>query len=327
MRATKAVITAAGRGTRQFPATRSIQKELLPLVDRDGVTKPTIQILVEQALAAGIEEICIVVSPGGETAFTAHFSATSPDQPGTVSDSGDAIRRQSERLADMAARITYVEQPSPEGFGHAVYQARSFVGGDPFLLLLGDHIYTWPAGVSSPMAQLLGIAADTGGSVTSVRLDPEEAVNVTGVVKCRPLLPNLPADAPGQIFDILALKEKPTPAEAKALTTPGVPDGYYLCHFGLHLFTADIFECLAELIATDRRVRNEIQLTSAQELLLARAQRGSAPPYRAAFLDGARWDTGVPHGYLEALLALAQRGPYAVALHDTFGLLPAPDEA
>ncbi len=76
----KAVITAAGRGTRQFPATRSIQKEMLPLVDRDGVTKPTIQIIIEECLASGIEDICIVVSPGGAKPFKDHFSRLRDDE-------------------------------------------------------------------------------------------------------------------------------------------------------------------------------------------------------------------------------------------------------
>jgi UTP--glucose-1-phosphate uridylyltransferase len=214
----------------------------------------------------------------------------------------------------MERRITYVEQTSPEGFGHAVYQARDFAGKEPFLLLLGDHVYTTPKGVPSPIAQLLDTAAEFGGSVTSVRLDPESAVSSTGVVKCRALRDNLAADAPGQVYDILALQEKPTPDEARALATPGIPDGFYLCHFGLHLFTPDIFDCLGKLIEANTRVKNEFQLTSGQELLLERALSGVAPAYKAAYLNGSRWDTGVPDGYLETLVALGKRGPFAESL-------------
>ena len=221
---------------------------------------------------------------------------------------------QTERLAEMASRITYVEQPSPEGFGHAVYQAKAFVGDEPFLLLLGDHVYTTAPGVPSCVRQILDIGAHEDGSVTSVRLDPESGVSVTGVVKCQPRDSARASDAPGQVYDILALKEKPTPDEAKAYATPGVPEGWYLCHFGLHLFTPEIFACLQQLIDTNTRVKNEFQLTSAQELLLARSLQGTTAPYRAAYLDGERWDTGVPDGYLETLFALAQRGPYADVL-------------
>jgi UTP--glucose-1-phosphate uridylyltransferase len=321
MRARKAVITAAGRGTRQFPATRSLQKELLPLVDRDGLTKPTLQVIIEECLASGIEAVCIVVERNGRGPFESHFRGLTDEEKRVFASKPWAIA-EGEKLAEMARRITYVEQPSPEGFGHAVYQAREFVGDEPFLLLLGDHVYTTPAGAPPCVAQLLDIAAAESGSVTSVRLDPESAVSVTGVVKCRPRKPDLPADAPGQVYDILALKEKPTPEEARAYATPGVPVGWYLCHFGLHLFTPEVFACLGHLIETNTRVKGEFQLTSAQELLLQKSQRGEAPPYRAAFLNGTRWDTGVPDGYLETLLALAQRGPYATHLSETFGRHP-----
>lgn len=313
MRAKRAVITAAGRGTRQFPATRSIQKELLPLVDTDGLTKPTIQIIIEDCLASGIEEVCIVVERDGQGPFREHFRALTGDEHRVFAAKPWALAAGA-ALADMGQRITYVEQPSPEGFGHAVYQARDFVGNEPFLLLLGDHVYTTSSGVPSPIAQLLDAGAESGGSVTSVRLDPESAVGATGVVKCHPLREALSADAPGQIYDILALKEKPTVEEARTLATPGVPEGFYLCHFGLHLFTPEIFDCLGQLIETNTRVKNEFQLTSGQELLLQRSLRGEAPIYRAAFLNGDRWDTGIPDGYLETLIALGRRGPFAAQI-------------
>jgi UTP--glucose-1-phosphate uridylyltransferase len=309
MRAKRAVITAAGRGTRQFPATRSIQKELLPLVDVDGLTKPTIQIIIEDCLKSGIEKVCIVVERNGQAPFREHFRGLTDEERRVFSAKPWALEA-GVALAEMEQRITYVEQPSPEGFGHAVYQAREFVGNEPFLLLLGDHVYTTPDGVASPIAQLLDAGAESGGSVTSVRIDPESAVHATGVVKCHPLKESLPADAPGQVYDILALKEKPTVEEARALATPGVPEGFYLCHFGLHLFTPEIFECLGQLIETNTRVKNEFQLTSGQELLLERSLRGEAPVYRAAYLNGSRWDTGVPDGYLETLIALGRRGPF-----------------
>jgi UTP--glucose-1-phosphate uridylyltransferase len=297
-----------------FPATRSIQKELLPLVDADGVVKPTIQVIVEDCVAAGIEQVCIVVEKDGQGPFREHFRPFTDDERRVFAKKPDLLAA-GEKLGALSERISYVEQPSPEGFGHAVYQAREFVGDEPFLLLLGDHVYTTPAGVASPVAQLLDIAAESGGSVTSVRLDPEDGVSVTGVLKCEPLKAALPADAPGQLYDILALKEKPTPEEARAsLRTPGVPDGFYLAHFGLHLFAPDVFDCLRELIESDTRVKNEFQLTSAQELLLKRAQSGAGPSYRAAYLQGTRWDIGVPDGYLETLAAFGRRGPFAAAL-------------
>lgn len=312
MRLRKAVITAAGRGTRMFPATRTLQKEMLPLVDTDGLVKPTIQILAEACVGAGIESICIVVERGGGGAFREHFRDFTGDERREFAGK-EAVLAQGARLAELAPRLCYVEQPSPEGFGHAVYQARAFVGDEPFLLLLGDHVYTVPDGAPSCIAQLKAAGEASGGSVTSVRLEPEPGVGATGIVRCAPADPARAAE-PGRLHEIVALKEKPGIDEVKALATPGLPEGVYLGHFGLHLFTPDLFDCLEELIATGRRVKNEFQLTSGQELLLARAQRGAAPPYRATILSGTRWDIGVPEGYLETLAALGRRGPYAGVL-------------
>lgn len=310
----KAVITAAGRGTRMFPATRAIQKELLPLVDRDGLCKPTIQIIVEECLGAGIEEVCIVVERGGQGPFREHFRAFTDDEK-RVFEKKPELYAAGERLGKISERISYVEQPSPEGFGHAVYQAKEWVGNESFVLLLGDHVYTTRAGVPSPVAQMITVANETGGSVTGVRLDPESDVSVTGVLKCEPRNSGLAADAPGQSYNILALKEKPTPEEARAtLHTAGVQEGYYLCHFGIHLFTSGIFDCLGHLIDNNIRVKNEFQLTSGQELLLERSLSGTGTPYGAVFLDADRWDIGMPDVYLESLTAYGLRGPFAARI-------------
>lgn len=311
-RARKAVITAAGRGTRMFPATRAIQKEMLPLVDVDGLAKPTLQIILEECVASGIEEVCVIVERGGGAAFRDHFRALTDDEAKGFAGKDWALA-EAAKIASLASRITYAEQPSPEGFGHAVYQAKAFVGDEPFVLLLGDHVYTVAEGAPRCIAQCIDAAARTGGSVTGVRLEAEADVSVTGIVRCAPQEPSLAA-TPGAVHEIVALKEKPSLAEVKALATPGLPDGVYFGHFGIHLFTPDIFDCLAELMARDIRVKNEFQLTSGQELLLARAQAGDAPPYRAALVDGVRWDIGMPDEYLKTLAALGRRGPFAAAL-------------
>lgn len=312
MRVRKAVITAAGRGTRMFPATRSIQKEMLPLVDTDGLVRPTLQVIVEECVASGIEEICVVVEQGGGSAFRDHFRAADRDELRGLAGKSWAIE-EAERIARLAERIRYVEQPSPEGFGHAVFQSRAFVGDEPFVLLLGDHVYTVPDHAPRCVAQMISAAERGGGSVTGVRLEPEASVEVTGVVRCAPDDPARAAE-PGVDHSIVALKEKPTIEEARALATPGLPVGRYFGHFGIHLFTADLFDCLGELIARDLRVKNEIQLTSGQELLLERSRRGDAPPYRALLVDGTRWDIGMPDEYLRTLAALGRRGPHADAL-------------
>src|SRR5579862_7175496 len=137
----KAVITAAGRGTRQYPASTAVQKEMFPLVDRDGLTKPVIQIIGEEAIDSGIEEVCIITQPGEETQYREYFRRLSDEMAGGAYRGKDWALLESEKLGAFGERLSFAEQHSPEGFGHAVYQARRFVGDEPFLLLLGDHVY------------------------------------------------------------------------------------------------------------------------------------------------------------------------------------------
>src|SRR5258708_1304204 len=136
----KAVITAAGRGTRQYPASTAVQKEMFPLVDRDGLTKPVIQIIGEEAIDSGIEEICIITQPGDEGQYRDYFRRLDNEMVKSFGGKNWAIL-ESEKLGAFGERLHFAEQDSPEGFGHAVYQAREFVGNEPFLLLLGDHVY------------------------------------------------------------------------------------------------------------------------------------------------------------------------------------------
>src|SRR5215213_3623324 len=136
----KAVITAAGRGTRQYPASTAVQKEMFPLVDRDGLTKPVIQIIGEEAIESGIEEICIITQPGEEKLYREYFKRLDDDMVKAFRGKDWAIL-ESEKLGAFGERLHFAEQLTPEGFGHAVYQAKEFVGDEPFLLMLGDHVY------------------------------------------------------------------------------------------------------------------------------------------------------------------------------------------
>ena len=291
----KAVITAAGRGTRQFPSTRSIQKELLPLVDRDGVTKPTIQIIVEECLASGIEDIAIVVSPGGAEPFKKHFSRLS-DEERRIFRGKEWALAQADALRRMQERITYVEQPTPEGYGHAVYQAKDFVGDEPFLLLLGDHIY-----ISNSKKRCAQQVIDTYSvakcAVSGVQQTPDDKLHLFGTVTGTPLGAEPPS------YEVTEIKEKPTVEyAAENLQTPGVKRGYYLCFFGMHVFPPSLFECLKYHIDNDIREKGEIQLTSSQEMLRAQER------YVAVETVGERYDMGVPFGYVETQAALALSG-------------------
>ncbi len=298
MRIRKAVITAAGRGTRQYPASTTVQKEMFPLVDVDGLTKPTLQIIVEEALDAGIEEVCIVTAPGDEEMYRQHFRGLSEDLLPAYRGKDWALQ-ESERLAHMERVLHYATQPSPEGYGHAVYCARAWVGDEPFLLLLGDHVYV----ASDPQGrrcarQVVDVFERTGQTVSSVKRTPERLLHLFGTVRGEPI-----AGEEG-VHRVTAMVEKPSPARAESdLRTPGLPVGEYLCFFGMHVFTPALFDCLEYNIRHDIREKGEFQLTSAQAMLAERH------PYLAFEAYGDRYDMGVPFGLVETQLALALHSP------------------
>ena len=274
----KGIITAAGRGTRLLPATRTVQKELFPLMDVDGRVKPLVQLLVEELLVSGLEEICIVANLANAEPMRRHFA-------------GDDT---------LALRVTVVVQETQDGFGHAVFQARDWAAGEPVLLTLGDHLYLSHTDTRCAR-QVLNAYAAQGASVTSVMREPEANIFRYGILAGCPV-PNTDP----HVYEISAMVEKPTVEYARAhLHTPGLPDGEYLAHFGIHAFTPAIFDCLAHLIEHNMRERDEFQLTSAQVLLQQRER------YLLCEVAGERLDMGNPEGLMETQIALALRSPYA----------------
>jgi UTP--glucose-1-phosphate uridylyltransferase len=257
----KAVITAASKSQRALP--------LQTLVDRDGTSKTALRILVEEILSAGIEEICAVVSPGDQTAY-----ASAAEGQGT--------------------RLSFVEQNQPLGYGHAVHRARDFVQGQPFLLLVGDHLYV--SGTQKRCAQqLVETAAAENCSVSAVQSTHESKLPYYGAVGGH-LVPGRKG-----LFAISQVLEKPTPTEAEQkLVVPGLRAGHYLCFFGMHVLTPTVMELLRE-DATSATERN-MHLTTALAKLASRER------YLAAELTGRRYDIGLKYGLLVAQLALALDG-------------------
>jgi UTP--glucose-1-phosphate uridylyltransferase len=293
----KAVITAAGKGTRQYPASTAVQKEMFPLVDRDGLTKPVIQIIGEEAIDSGIEEICIITQPGEEPYYRDYFKRLDDDMVKAFRGKDWAIL-ESEKLAAFGERLHFAEQHSPEGFGHAVYQAKKFVGDEPFLLLLGDHVYI--SDVKDRCArQLIRVFEQyLLEAVTGVQPTLERMLHLFGTIRGEPV------DANKGIFKAQMIVEKPSIELAREkLTTPGLPAGNYLAHFGMHVFSPRIFDSLEYLIANNVREKGEIQLTAAQEHL-----RQQTDKYWAVVAHGQRYDTGIPYGLMETQLALALNG-------------------
>lgn len=302
----KAVITAAGRGTRQYPASTAVQKEMFPLVDADGLAKPVIQIIGEEAIAAGVEEICIVTQPGDEEEYRRYFRGMSEETLKAFKGKEWAIEA-GRKLADFGSRLHFVAQHSPEGYGHAVYQAKAFVGDEPFLLMLGDHIYISASqGGENCASQLIGKYNRAGlKAMSAVQATPGNLLHLFGTLRGGTLSEELSAAG---IYRVEAIQEKPSQDHAtKHLRTPGLPPGSYLCHFGMHVFPPAIFDAIGHHIDHNIREKGEIQLTNAQEYMRDRLLGGS---YGACTIDGQRFDTGIPYGLMESQLALALAGKH-----------------
>ena len=296
---TKAVITAAGRGTRQYPATNAVQKELFPVVDLDGIAKPTIQIIAEQAVQAGIEEICIVVNPGEGEQLRRHFKGLGPDEKeGFRRQNKGWILKQSDLLSELNRRITYVEQTEPHGFGHAVWCARRFSGPDPFLLLLGDHLYLSNSPISCIEQAIQGYGQVKTTLLPVVRT-PVHQINLFGTLCGEPV--------PGKagFYSVRKIIEKPDAETArKQLKTPGLSEDEYLTLFGIYALSGRIMDYLGKHVENDIRSGDEIQLTTALQELIDRDKA------YALEINGLRLDMGTPLGYIQTQLALARRGVF-----------------
>lgn len=285
-RVRKAVIPAAGFGTRLFPASKATKKELFPIVDRDGIAKPAILLIIEEALSTGIEEVCIIVQPPDLEAFRSFFSVQVSIE--NYNKLPRHFQEYAQHLMDLGRRVSFVTQDAQEGFGHAVYCARDFVGNEPFLLMLGDHLYR--SDTDLPCArQLLDVYDQHGVSVVGLKRTPEKEIvsfgTVTGVWV-----------EPEQVLSISEFAEKPTTEYARSkLSVEGLPQGEYLTVFGQYVIKPQIFDYLEEHIAHNVRERGEFQLTSCLDRL--RQEDG----FLGYLMEGTRFDIGLPDRYVETL--------------------------
>jgi UTP--glucose-1-phosphate uridylyltransferase len=289
----KAVITAAGRGLRTFPAANPVQKALLPLVDRDGLTKPVLQIIAEEAIESGIDEVCVVCAPGEEALYRALFDDLRANL--AASPAGESwAQAQAARIERLVKHLHFAEQPEPLGYGHAVYCARDFAKDDPVLLLLGDHVYVSGA-TGRCAAQLLARARTEGCTVSAVQATREHLVGRYGTVRGRR------EPAPG-LYQVEHIIEKPALSQAELeLQTPGLRAGYYLCLLGMHVLTPGAFAELEAHLA-GAAPEGGYQLTNALDAL---AQNERVLALEA---DGRRYDIGQRFGLLQAQVAIALSG-------------------
>ena len=265
MHISKAVITAAGLSQRTLP--------LQTLIDRDGEEKSVLAILVEEVQQAGIDDICVVVRPGDEEPYAAVAGR-------------------------HAARLHFVHQPEPLGYGHAIYCASSFVGSDPFLHLVGDHLYVSHEARGCAQ-QLVAVASAEECAVSVVQPTRETLLPYFGAVGGRRV--------PGQpgLYEVETVMEKPTPTAAEQqLIVSGLRAGHYLCFFGMHVLTAGVMDLLGDQIEATRSetTPTKIMLTDALSALPGRER------YLAYEQRNTRYDVGVKYGLLNAQLALALDG-------------------
>lgn len=287
----KAVIPAAGFGTRLFPATKATKKELFPVVDRDGIAKPAILYIVEEALAAGMDEVIIVVQEADLADFRAFFNVQISIE--NYNKLPRHFQEYSRRLLEMGQKVTFAIQRTQEGLGHAVYCAREAVGDAPFLLMLGDHIYRSDS-ERSCARQLVDAYNHHGKSVIGVRPTPEDRIGNFGTVGGVWL-------EGGRVLHITEFAEKPAVEYARAnLRVPGMAEGEYLTVFGQYIIKPQLFAYLQEHIENNVRERGEFQLTSALDRL--RQEDG----FLGLLIDGERFDIGLPEYYLDTLRAFRQ---------------------
>jgi len=283
----KAVIPAAGFGTRLFPATKVVKKELFPIIDQDGRAKPVILAIVEEVVSAGIEEVGIVVQKSDRQLFENFFKEL-PSQElfHKLSPQNQEYTRY---LQDLGERITILIQEEQEGYGHAVFCAQEWVKDEPFLLLLGDHIYTSEQ-ESSCASQMLDIYEQVGQSTVGLTVMPAEIIHkagcVTGVWQ-----------EPDSILSVTQLCEKPDIEYARAhLHMEGMAQDLFLAVFGMYVLEPQIFNYLEANINHNIREKGEFQLTSCLEKL---QQNEGMTGY---LVKGKYFDIGMPEFYRQTMI-------------------------
>lgn len=226
----RAVITAAARSQRQLP--------LQVVADRDGTSRTVLELLIREALSAGIEEVAVVIAPGDKAAYT---TAAGPAAPA----------------------VTFVEQMQPNGYGDAILAAEAFTAGESFLHFVGDHLFL-SGGPQSCARKLVELARRESCAVSAVQATREHALPYYGTIGGRRL--------PGSddTYEVEHVMEKPTPTQAEqSLLVPGLRAGHYLCFVGMHVLTPGVVRILKSLHASKPTLSDALALLPKQERFLA----------------------------------------------------------
>ena len=275
MKVRKAIIPAAGLGTRLLPNTKSIPKEMLPLVD-----KPVLQYIVEEAVSAGVEQILIITNRG-KSPIEDYFDYAPDLESRLLADGKDKEAKTIRDVADMAD-VYFVRQKETKGLGHAVWRAKSFVGNEPFAILLGDDIMLSETPV---LKQLVDAAEANSCSAIAIREFPGEEICKYSSVKLEEKLSD-------RVYRIGDMNEKPTMDERLS----------NFAIMGRYVLTPAIFDILEQ---TPPGRNNEIQLTDGMRQLC------HVEPMCAVNFEGKRYDTGNLKGYLESIIDFALKNEEA----------------
>ena len=283
----KAVIPAAGFGTRLFPASKAMKKELFPVIDKSGRAKPAIMAIVEEAINAGIEEVCLIVQPGDTELFESFFQT--PPRIEHYNKLSKENQAYCDALLELGSRVSFVTQEVQEGFGHAVYCAREWVGNEPFLLMLGDHLY----GSDEERCcarQVVEAYERVGHSVVGLKVTPIEQLSNFGCVTGAWREEN-------SLLSLTEIYEKPDPEYAmEHLHVDGMDMDQFLTVFGIYVLQPQIFEFLERNITHNLRERGEFQLTSCLDELR------KADGFSGYIVKGRRFDIGLPEEYRQTVI-------------------------
>ncbi len=293
----KAVVPMAGLGTRHFPASHAVKKELFPVVGPDGIARALFHYHLLELTAAGIEQICIIVQPGDDKVIAEYLAG--PDEAYLKRLAKyPALAAEAKQMRQFLERVSFAVQHEQEGYGHAVYQTKAFAAGEMVLLCLGDHLFRGKP--VSPARELADTAGISGGrSVSAVnRIGPGELKGFGTIAGQR-------RDDNERLIDVSLIIEKPAVDVARReLRVDRLGDDEFLGWFGMHLLAPSIYDVLEQMIRDNVRDNGEFQLTRAQEI--QRQREG----YLAIEMtpQQRRFDFGVPDDFLASLVEFRKEG-------------------
>ena len=285
---TKAVIPVAGFGTRLYPETRFTKKELCPIVDQDGLVKPILLVLLEQLEEVGVEEICLIISPDEEEMYKNLFKK--PISTEHYKKLPEKMKTYEDRMSRIMKKISFAVQVEPNGFGHAVYQAASFAGKDPVLLLLGDTIYKSNSSTSC-LKQIVDTFEKYGKAIVALQTVNVEDVSSFGVFSGNW------EDSSERVLNCSVVVEKPTPDYARECLTVSRKKEKDVCcaAFGAYVLTDKVFGYLGEAVINNHtNVKGEIDLTEAFRRAI------EADELKGFLVDGRSFDLGNAAAYQAA---------------------------